>query len=101
MTTLDTMKIDTNSEIRCTKLRKDSRAMLDMQEIFIQKGAKTDSITSLYLETTHLKLLCSINGPIYLSTISKAKSDDANKMNVNVNLVFPSYLDSAPNKNSL
>lgn len=101
MTTLDTMKIDLASEPKSTILRKDGRSNLDMQEIFIQKGAKLDSASSLYLETTHLKLLCSINGPIYLSSISKSKSDDANKMNVNVNIVFPSYLDSVHNKNSL
>jgi ribonuclease PH len=99
MSQLKTMNVD--SELKSNKLRKDSRTNLDMQEIFIRKGATTDSNTSLYLETTHLKMLCSINGPIYISTISKAKSDDANKMNVNVNLVFPSYLDSLPNKNSL
>jgi len=99
MSGLEAMNVD--SELKSHKLRKDSRTNLDMQEIFIKKGTTTDSNTSLYLETTHLKLLCSINGPIYISTISKSKSDDANKMNVNFNLVFPTYLDSLPNKNSL
>jgi ribonuclease PH len=101
MTTLETMKIDSESEMKSSTLRKDGRSNLDMQEIFIQKGSKINYSSSLYLETTHLKLLCSVNGPVYLSSISKSKTDDANKMNINVSLVFPSYLEPAPNKNSI
>jgi ribonuclease PH len=71
--------------------RKDHRANSQMQEIFIQKGAKRDSTSSVYLETNHLKLMCSINGPIYQANISKAKSEDASKMNVTVKVSIPSY----------
>ena len=74
-----------------TELRKDRRSNSQMQEILIQKGAKRDSTSSVYLETNHLKLLCSVNGPIYQSTISKSKSEDASKMNVSVKVTIPSY----------
>ncbi len=43
------------------------------------------------METTHLKLLCYINGPIFLSIASKTKSDESNSMNIKVNLNLPLY----------
>jgi len=101
MTSIQTMNMDLEPEINVSIQRKDGRANLDMQEIFIQKGSKIDCSSSVYLETTHLKLLCSVNGPAYLSSISKSKNDDANKMNINVRLAFPSYLEPVLNKNSI
>ncbi len=73
------------------KERKDGRGMKEMQEIFIQKGAKRDSTSSVYLETNHLKMMISINGPIYQSTIPKSKGDDAGKMSVMFKIQIPSY----------
>lgn len=84
--------------------RKDKRTNLQMQEIFIKKGVKFNSSSSIYLETNHIKLLCSVQGPIYLSTVSKNKSDDASKMNLNVKVSIPSYYNGqeiASKKNSL
>jgi len=71
--------------------RKDGRLNTQMQEIFMKKGLKKDASSSVYIETNHLKLLCSVNGPIYLTNIPKSKSDDASKMNVEVKLHVPSY----------
>jgi ribonuclease PH len=87
-----------------TNLRKDGRKDKDMQEIFIQKEAKTDSTSSVYVETNHLKMLVSLNGPIYQTQISKTKSDDASKMNVKVNIIIPSYynnMNHSCNKNTI
>jgi ribonuclease PH len=71
--------------------RKDKRNNMQMQDLFIKKGAKLDATSSVYLETNHIKLLVSVNGPLYLSTISKNHSDDASKMNVIVKVSIPSY----------
>ncbi len=84
--------------------RKDKRSNLQMQEIFLKKGVKLDSTSSIYLETNHIKLLCSVNGPIYLSTLPKGKCDDASKMNVVVKVSIPAYythLDISTKKNTL
>jgi ribonuclease PH len=83
-------------------MRKDGRNLNDMQEIcnynifltlkiiVIQKGVKNNCTSSIYLETSHLKFLAYINGPFY-HTFTKTKSEDANKMNLKVNVNFPSY----------
>ena len=91
---------DNNTDIK----RKDGRANSEMQQILIQKGAKRDCTSSVYIETNHLKILISINGPLYLSTISKSKTDDASKMNLSVKLQIPSYYSDTNlplNKNSI
>lgn len=87
-----------------TITRKDGRGNMDMQEIFIQKGVKRDCTSSVYLETTHLKMMCSINGPIYQSNIPKSKADEAGKMAININVLIPSYYHDVQlpfNKNNL
>jgi ribonuclease PH len=65
-----------------------------MLTIVIQKGVKLNCTSSIYLETTHLKLMCYINGPIYLSASSKGKIDESNSMNIKVNINFPSYYET-------
>jgi ribonuclease PH len=80
------------SEIHLENLtRKDGRRYNDMQEIFLQKGIKKDCTSSVYLETNHLKMISTINGPIYQTNIAKSKTDEAGKMNVIVNVFIPSY----------
>lgn len=84
--------------------RKDGRKNTDLQEIFIQKGIKKDSTSSVYVETNHLKMICAVNGPFYQTNISKNKMEDAGKMNVIVNVLIPSYYNDIPtpcNKNTL
>jgi ribonuclease PH len=84
------MNVDENN-LNIIVSRKDNRSNTQMQEILINKDAKRDCTSSVYLETNHLKLLCSINGPIFLSTISKSKAEDASKMSVSVKVTIPSY----------
>src|SRR5687768_7826474 len=97
-----------NTSINTTNAkRKDNRGNLEMQSIYIQKNAKINSTSSIYLETSALKLLCSINGPIYLTIASKSKNDEANKMNITVNVNLPLYCNNCNlnqnefNKNSI
>lgn len=80
-------------------LRLDGRKNFDSQEIFIQKAVNKNCTSSIYIETTHLKLLCSLIGPVYMSSGTK-KGEDMNKMNVKVNINIPSYLNIGINKNS-
>ncbi len=84
--------------------RKDGRGNTDLQEIFLQKGVKKDTASSVYLETSHIKMTCSINGPIFQTSSYKSKSEDTGRMDVNVNVLIPSYYsdnDNVANKNSL
>lgn len=58
----------------------------------MQKNVKTNCTSSVYLETNHLKLLCYIDGPIYQTgNFNKAKTEDSNKMDVQVKINIPSY----------
>lgn len=51
--------------------------------------------SSVYVETTHLKLLCSIDGPIFLTGIQSRKQD-LSTLIIEVKINFPSYLNSNP-----
>jgi len=79
---VDSLAVDT---------RKDGRNNQDLQEIYLEKGVKRDCISSIYLETNHLKMICSIKGIINQTQIGKSKADDAGNMDVVVNILIPSY----------
>lgn len=68
---------------------------ITLNPILIKKDIKANCNQSVYLETKNLKLICSINGPQY---ITNAIIDDY-KMNVNVKIKIPEYFKEKVNSN--
>ena len=66
-----------------------------LNPILIKKDIKANCTQSVYLETKNLKLICSINGPQY---ITNAIIDDF-KMSVNVKTKIPEYFKEKVNNN--
>ena len=66
-----------------------------LNPILIKKDIKANCTQSVYLETKNLKLICSINGPQY---ITNAIIDDF-KMSVNVKIKIPEYFKEKVNNN--
>ena len=66
-----------------------------LNPILIKKDIKANCTQSVYLETKNLKLICSINGPQY---ITNAIIEDY-KMNVNVKIKIPEYFKEKVNSN--
>ena len=68
---------------------------ITLNPILIKKDIKANCTQSVYLETKNLKLICSINGPQY---ITNAIIEDY-KMNVNVKIKIPEYFKEKVNSN--
>ena len=68
---------------------------ITLNPILIKKDIKANCTQSVYLETKNLKLICSINGPQY---ITNAIIDDF-KMSVNVKIKIPEYFKEKVNNN--
>ena len=68
---------------------------ITLNPILIKKDIKANCTQSVYLETKNLKLICSINGPHY---ITNAVIDDY-KMSVNVKIKIPEYFKEKINSN--
>ena len=68
---------------------------ITLNPILIKKDIKANCTQSVYLETKNLKLICSINGPQY---ITNAIIDDF-KMSVNVKIKIPEYFKEKVNSN--
>ena len=68
---------------------------ITLNPILIKKDIKANCTQSVYLETKNLKLICSINGPQY---ITNAVIDDY-KMSVNVKIKIPEYFKEKINSN--
>ena len=68
---------------------------ITLNPILIKKDIKANCTQSVYLETKNLKLICSINGPQY---ITNAIIEDY-KMNVNVKIKIPEYFKEKINSN--
>lgn len=102
-----------------SELRKDNRTNQDLQEIciykfkkitlrliykyffnrfikllyiVIRKNIKSNKTSSIYIESSHLKILCSIEGPIFFTGL-QTRNQDLSNLNLEVNINFPSYLE--------
>lgn len=70
---------------------------INLSPLLITKNIKPNCTYSVYLETPHLKLLCYINGPYFSTNINLNES----KMQLNISIKIPSYIENEQMKRNI